>query len=87
MKMNRNALLEKEGHPQKQSALLNQQLGKMWQAMSKKEQQPYYDMATNEREEHLRQYPNWSARESYGVHKKNKKKKREKSMGECASNK
>lgn len=37
-------------------------------------------MAANEREEHLKKYPNWTARENYAIHKK-KKKKREKEIG------
>jgi len=79
MKVNRQKLLEKEECQQKQSAMLNQQLGKMWQEMPKAAQQEYYDMAAAEREAHQQQYPNWTARENYAIHKK-KKKKREKSL-------
>lgn len=80
MKENRMAILAKEGGQQKQSALLNQKLGKMWQEMSKSQQQKYYDLAAAERDEHMKKYPHWTARENYAIHKK-KKKKREKSMG------
>ncbi|KAI1709295.1 HMG (high mobility group) box domain-containing protein [Ditylenchus destructor] len=79
MKENRATLLSKEAGQQKQSAMLNQQLGKIWQGMAKKDQQKYYDMAAAEREEHQKKYPHWSASHNYRIHKK-KNKKREKSM-------
>lgn len=80
MKENRGQILKEEGGQQKQSALLNQKLGKIWQEMSKIQQQKYYDMAAAERDEHMKKYPQWTARDNYAIHKK-KKKKREKSMG------
>lgn len=80
MKENRGLILKEEGGQQKQSALLNQKLGKIWQEMSKSQQQKYYDMAAAERDEHMKKYPEWTARDNYAIHKK-KKKKREKSMG------
>lgn len=37
-------------------------------------------MAKKERQEHLKKYPSWSARDNYAVHKK-KKRKRDKAQG------
>lgn len=38
-------------------------------------------MAKLERATHLERHPNWSAKDNYAVNKKNKKKKRERSVG------
>uniref|UniRef100_A0A915DEG8 HMG box domain-containing protein n=1 Tax=Ditylenchus dipsaci TaxID=166011 RepID=A0A915DEG8_9BILA len=78
-KNQQSAIAGTRGGQQKQSAMLNQQLGKIWQGMAKKDQQRYYDLAAQEREDHQKKYPMWTARENYAIHKK-KKKKREKSM-------
>ena len=85
MKENRQKVLSEDENKAKQSAELNTILGKMWHDLSKEEQQKYYEKAKEERENHARMYPNWSARENYAVHKK-KRKKREKSVGESFCN-
>ena len=43
-----------------------------WHALSKEEQQKYYEMARKEREKHMVLYPGWSARDNYGKRKKAK---------------
>ncbi|KAH7722323.1 pangolin [Aphelenchoides avenae] len=78
MRKNRAKMLE-EGGNHKQSAELNRELGLKWHQLTKEEQQEYYDLAKKEREEHMKKYPNWSARDNYAIHKK-KRRKREKSM-------
>jgi hypothetical protein len=56
----------------KESAAINQILGRKWHALTKEEQQKYYEMARKEREKHMVLYPGWSARDNYGKRKKNK---------------
>jgi len=56
----------------KESAAINQILGRKWHALSKEEQQKYYEMARKEREKHMVLYPGWSARDNYGKRKKAK---------------
>ena len=65
----------------KESAAINQILGRKWHALSKDEQQKYYDRARAEREKHLELYPGWSARDNYGKRKKRKKEVR--GIAEC----
>ena len=60
----------------KESAAINQILGRKWHSLSKEEQQVYYDRARAAREKHLELYPNWSARDNYGKRKKRKKETR-----------
>ena len=43
-----------------------------WHALTKEEQQKYYEMARKEREKHMVLYPGWSARDNYGKRKKAK---------------
>lgn len=57
----------------KESAAINQILGRKWHSLSKEEQQSYYDKARKAREEHLAKYPDWSARDNYGKKKRRKK--------------
>nr|QXY82384.1 TCF HduTCF [Halisarca dujardinii] len=59
----------------KESAAINQILGKKWHALTKEEQEKYYDLARQERAKHLQMYPGWSARDNYAVHKKRKRRK------------
>eukprot|EP00731_Ephydatia_muelleri_P003866 Em0002g42a len=59
----------------KESAAINQILGKMWHALDRTEQAKYYEMAREERARHMQMYPGWSARDNYAVHKKRKKRK------------
>jgi hypothetical protein len=86
MKENRQKVLNVDGNASKQSAELNTILGKMWHDLPKDEQQKYYEKAKEERENHQKLYPNWSARENYAVHKK-KRKKRERSIENLESKK
>nr|XP_025038464.1 lymphoid enhancer-binding factor 1 isoform X4 [Pelodiscus sinensis] len=59
----------------KESAAINQILGRRWHALSREEQAKYYELARKERQLHMQLYPGWSARDNYG---KKKKRKREK---------
>ncbi|KAM6972667.1 lymphoid enhancer-binding factor 1 isoform 4-T4 [Aplochiton taeniatus] len=56
----------------KESAAINQILGRRWHALSREEQAKYYELARKERQLHMQLYPGWSARDNY------KKRKREK---------
>jgi len=60
----------------KESAAINQILGRKWHSLSKEEQQKYYDKAREAREKHNALYPQWSARDNYGKKKKRKKEQR-----------
>ncbi|KAF7634929.1 HMG box domain-containing protein [Meloidogyne graminicola] len=75
MKENRHKYMDETNDRKKQSAELNKELGQIWQKMSKDEQQPYYEMAQQKREEHQQLYPNWTARENYAIHKKAKRRR------------
>ncbi|XP_042623795.1 transcription factor 7-like 2 isoform X1 [Cyprinus carpio] len=68
----------------KESAAINQILGRRWHALSREEQAKYYELARKERQLHMQLYPGWSARDNYaGNHQgKKKKRKREKQAGE-----
>ncbi|XP_036405352.1 transcription factor 7-like 2 isoform X4 [Megalops cyprinoides] len=65
----------------KESAAINQILGRRWHALSREEQAKYYELARKERQLHMQLYPGWSARDNYG---KKKKRKREKQPGDGA---
>uniref|UniRef100_A0A672N197 Transcription factor 7-like 2 n=1 Tax=Sinocyclocheilus grahami TaxID=75366 RepID=A0A672N197_SINGR len=67
----------------KESAAINQILGRRWHALSREEQAKYYELARKERQLHMQLYPGWSARDNYG---KKKKRKREKQAGEGNGN-
>ncbi|CAF1022718.1 unnamed protein product, partial [Didymodactylos carnosus] len=76
----------------RESAAINQILGRKWHELDRAVQQKYYDMARDERLRHMQLYPGWSARDNYGVRKKRggKGKKREKvhgENGECVNQK
>ncbi|XP_035637519.2 transcription factor 7-like 2 isoform X3 [Oncorhynchus keta] len=72
----------------KESAAINQILGRRWHALTREEQAKYYELARKERQLHMQLYPSWSARDNYeaglreGAGEKNKadwgKKKRRK---------
>ncbi|XP_065198819.1 chromodomain-helicase-DNA-binding protein 7-like [Sycon ciliatum] len=49
----------------KESAAINQILGKMWHNLSRTEQGKYYELAREERQQHQRMYPNYNPREAY----------------------
>uniref|UniRef100_A0A8C4R1W8 Transcription factor 7 like 2 n=1 Tax=Eptatretus burgeri TaxID=7764 RepID=A0A8C4R1W8_EPTBU len=65
----------------KESAAINQILGRRWHALSREEQAKYYELARKERQLHMQLYPGWSARDNYG---KKKKRKREKQQQDVA---
>uniref|UniRef100_A0A7N6ASE1 HMG box domain-containing protein n=1 Tax=Anabas testudineus TaxID=64144 RepID=A0A7N6ASE1_ANATE len=59
----------------KESAAINQILGRRWHALSREEQAKYYELARKERQLHMQLYPGWSARDNYGKRKKRKREK------------
>nr|CAB3266870.1 Tcf transcription factor 7 [Phallusia mammillata] len=59
----------------KESAAINQILGRKWHSLNRDEQQKYYEMARKERQVHMQMFPGWSARDNYGKRKKRKKEK------------
>lgn len=61
----------------KESAAINQILGRKWHALERSEQAKYYEMAKKEKELHMQLHPGWSARDNYATHTKKKKLKRE----------
>lgn len=65
----------------RESAAINQILGRKWHELERTEQAKYYEMARQERLKHLQLYPGWSARDNYGL-KKKRRRKREKVIGE-----
>lgn len=68
----------------KESAAINQILGKRWHQLDRAEQAKYYDQARRERAIHMQLYPGWSARENYAQQGKKKKRKRDKSQGDSS---
>ncbi|XP_016096150.1 transcription factor 7-like 2 isoform X4 [Sinocyclocheilus grahami] len=52
----------------KESAAINQILGRRWHALTREEQAKYYDLARKERQLHMQLYPSWSARDNYRDH-------------------
>ncbi|XP_073977686.1 uncharacterized protein isoform X3 [Rhodnius prolixus] len=61
----------------KESAAINQILGRRWHSLSREEQAKYYEKARIERQLHMELYPGWSARDNYGYGAKKKKRKKE----------
>ncbi|KFO28675.1 Transcription factor 7-like 1 [Fukomys damarensis] len=49
----------------KESAAINQILGRKWHNLSREEQAKYYELARKERQLHSQLYPTWSARDNY----------------------
>ncbi|XP_077449203.1 transcription factor 7 isoform X4 [Stigmatopora argus] len=75
----------------KESAAINQILGRRWHALTREEQAKYYELARKERQLHMQLYPTWSARDNYeAAGQKNKadggKKKRRKREKQQDSN-
>ncbi|XP_072517892.1 transcription factor 7 isoform X2 [Salminus brasiliensis] len=68
----------------KESAAINQILGRRWHALTRDEQAKYYELARKERQLHMQLYPSWSARDNYG---KKKRRKREKQQDSTAGGK
>lgn len=65
----------------RESAAINQILGRKWHELERTEQAKYYEKARLARLEHMQQNPGWSARDNYGL-KKKRRRKREKIIGE-----
>ncbi|XP_015205007.1 transcription factor 7 isoform X7 [Lepisosteus oculatus] len=61
----------------KESAAINQILGRRWHALSREEQAKYYELARKERQLHMQLYPSWSARDNYGKKKRRKREKQQ----------
>lgn len=70
----------------KESAAINQILGRKWHALDRSEQTKYYEMARKEKELHQQLYPGWSARDNYASHNKKKKRKQRECLGEDCNN-
>ncbi|XP_060102928.1 lymphoid enhancer-binding factor 1 isoform X4 [Heteronotia binoei] len=68
----------------KESAAINQILGRRWHALSREEQAKYYELARKERQLHMQLYPGWSARDNYGKKKKRKREKLQESASGAA---
>ncbi|XP_034243796.1 uncharacterized protein LOC117646745 isoform X2 [Thrips palmi] len=58
----------------KESAAINQILGRRWHALSREEQARYYELARKERQLHMQLYPDWSSRANTTRGKKRKRK-------------
>uniref|UniRef100_A0A673GTF8 HMG box domain-containing protein n=1 Tax=Sinocyclocheilus rhinocerous TaxID=307959 RepID=A0A673GTF8_9TELE len=61
----------------KESAAINQILGRRWHALTREEQAKYYELARKERQLHMQLYPSWSARDNYGKKKRRKRDKQQ----------
>ncbi|XP_031621997.1 protein pangolin, isoforms A/H/I/S isoform X5 [Contarinia nasturtii] len=70
----------------KESAAINQILGRRWHSLSREEQSKYYEKARQERQLHMELYPGWSARDNYGYVSKKKKRKKDRSPADSGGN-
>lgn len=70
----------------KESAAINQILGRRWHELSREEQSKYYEKARQERQLHMELYPGWSARDNYGYVSKKKKRKKDRSPTDSGGN-
>jgi len=59
----------------KESAAINQILGRRWHGLAREEQAVYYERAREERKRHQELYPNWNARDNYRAQKPKKRKR------------
>ncbi|XP_018897410.2 uncharacterized protein [Bemisia tabaci] len=57
----------------KESAAINQILGRRWHALGREEQAKYYELARRERQLHMQLYPDWSSRSNTTRGKKRKR--------------
>ncbi|CAL1277611.1 unnamed protein product [Larinioides sclopetarius] len=64
----------------KESAAINQILGRRWHSLSREEQAKYYELARKERQLHMQLYPGWSARDNYALQVKKKKRKKDRNQ-------
>ncbi|XP_051732690.1 transcription factor 7 isoform X4 [Ctenopharyngodon idella] len=69
----------------KESAAINQILGRRWHALTREEQAKYYELARKERQLHMQLYPSWSARDNYGKKKRRKRDKQQDSSSDPGS--
>jgi len=69
----------------KESAAINQILGRRWHGLTREEQAKYYEKARQERQRHMQMYPHWNARDNYRYGQKKKKRKRDKSDDPAAN--
>jgi len=69
----------------KESAAINQILGRRWHGLPREEQAVYYEKAREERQKHQQLYPNWNARDNYN-RTKDKPKKRKVDKNDPAAN-
>nr|DBA30747.1 TPA: hypothetical protein GDO54_006696 [Pyxicephalus adspersus] len=69
----------------KESAAINQILGRRWHALSREEQAKYYELARKERQLHMQLYPGWSARDNYGKKKRRTREKNQDSSSDPGS--
>ncbi|GAB5566706.1 transcription factor 7 [Prionailurus iriomotensis] len=69
----------------KESAAINQILGRRWHALSREEQAKYYELARKERQLHMQLYPGWSARDNYGKKKRRSREKHQESNTDPAA--
>ncbi|XP_063784774.1 transcription factor 7-like 2 isoform X3 [Pseudophryne corroboree] len=69
----------------KESAAINQILGRRWHALSREEQAKYYELARKERQLHMQLYPGWSARDNYGKKKRRTREKHQDSSSDPGS--
>nr|XP_023659345.1 transcription factor 7-like 2 isoform X1 [Paramormyrops kingsleyae]XP_023659346.1 transcription factor 7-like 2 isoform X1 [Paramormyrops kingsleyae] len=69
----------------KESAAINQILGRKWHALTREEQAKYYELARKERQLHMQLYPSWSARDNYGKKKRRKREKQQDSNSDPGS--
>lgn len=70
----------------KESAAINQILGRRWHELSREDQSKYYEKARQERQLHMELYPGWSARDNYGYVSKKKKRKKDRSPADSSGN-
>ncbi|XP_063226446.1 protein pangolin, isoforms A/H/I/S isoform X5 [Bacillus rossius redtenbacheri] len=70
----------------KESAAINQILGRRWHSLTREEQAKYYEKARQERQLHMQLYPGWSARDNYGYGAKKKKRKKERATSDQGGN-
>nr|AID23645.1 tcf-1 [Hofstenia miamia] len=73
MKENREKVMQES--TLKESAAINQILGRKWHQLERSEQAKYYEMARKERQIHMKLYPGWTARDNYANGKKKKRKR------------
>jgi len=64
----------------KESAAINQVLGRRWHNLSRQEQAEYYERARQERAKHMELYPDWNARDNYRHNSEARQKKKKRKL-------